>query len=105
MMFDYTKRSLKLGFYGGVTALFVSVIGMVETFGQRDIIGGVISVGHSLLLIIALGTGYLTAHRIDKALNPAHRTDHQAPGIWAVGGSLLAGLVVGAMMAMFVVIA
>jgi ABC-type branched-subunit amino acid transport system permease subunit len=102
-MVDKLKLSLKLGSYGGVLALFVSLIGMVETFGERAVISGVISLGHTLLLITGLGTGYLTARHLSRAHNPPYQAGGQTPGAWAVGSGLVAGLVAALMLAVLVV--
>ena len=57
------KHSIKTGLIGGVVAVLVALIGMVETFNQRDIIDSVISMGQILLLLVAVFMGYLAAKR------------------------------------------
>ena len=57
------KQALKIGLIGGVVEILLSLIGMVEAFSQRDIIAHVISMGHTLLVIVALFMGYLAAKR------------------------------------------
>src|SRR3990172_1106257 len=51
------------GLIWGGAAVFVALVGMVETFGVREIIIGVIDLGRLLLLLIGLGTGYQAARR------------------------------------------
>lgn len=73
------RESVQLGLIAGVIALSLSLIGMVETFGERDIIGGVVSLGQILLFGAIAGAGYLSARQ-----NPNARA----------GVNLLGGLVV-----------
>lgn len=54
---------VRLGLLVAVIALSLSVIGVVEAFADRDIIGGVVSVGHVFLFGAAVGGGYLAAQR------------------------------------------
>ena len=76
------RKAINIGLLGGVIALSVSMIGMVETFDQRDVITGVISLGQLLLFSASAGVGYLTARQYDeKATQPV----------------LLSGLVAGVM--------
>src|SRR5215510_9542845 len=46
-------QALRMGLIGGLVAILVSLIGMVESFHQRDIIAGQITMGETLLLLIA----------------------------------------------------
>jgi hypothetical protein len=104
-MLEKVKLPLKLGAYGSIVAVYLCVIGMVETFGQRTIISGVISLGHTLLLITGLATGYLTAHFVARARNPLSEADRPVARGQIVMAGLLAGLVVGLALAIFVIIA
>lgn len=52
---------IRLGLLGGAGAVYVSAIGMVEAFAQRNLIGGFLNLGNALLLTGAFITGYLTA--------------------------------------------
>jgi branched-chain amino acid transport system permease protein len=81
-------RVVQIGLIGGVVAVLLSLVGMVEAFSKRDIIAGVISLGQILLLIITFTIGYIAAKR-----NGSH--DWRAILI----SSLLAGLVVGGIVA------
>ena len=53
-----TSQAIKIGLIGGVVAVLLSLIGMVEAFSQRYIISHVISMGHTLLLLIGVFFGY-----------------------------------------------
>jgi len=46
------KQALKIGLIGSVISVLLALIGMVEAFSQRDIINEVISMGHTLLLLM-----------------------------------------------------
>ncbi|RLD00524.1 MAG: leucine/isoleucine/valine transporter permease subunit [Chloroflexi bacterium] len=71
---------INLGLLAAIIALSLSVIGVVGTFGKRDIIGGVITMGHVFLFGAAAGGAYLAAQR-----SKSNRA----------GPTLLSGLVVG----------
>jgi branched-chain amino acid transport system permease protein len=49
---------------GGIVALLLCLVGMVEEFNERDIIAGVISMGQTVVLMVFLAIGYLTAGRL-----------------------------------------
>lgn len=85
------KEAIKFGLYGGVGMVLVSVIGMVETFGERDIISGVITMGQSLLLAFALLTAYMAANR----LSDGNKLKTLGAGVLSgiTSAALLAGLV------------
>jgi branched-chain amino acid transport system permease protein len=54
---------IRLGLIGGVSLILLSLIGMVEAFSQREIIGDVISMGQTLLLFTAVFIAYMAAGR------------------------------------------
>jgi branched-chain amino acid transport system permease protein len=90
-------RAVRLGLVGGLTAAFVSANGMVETFSERALLGGV-TLGSLLLVAVPLLVGYL-AGRPPPVLQ-GFATPR--PGWRNVAGGLLAGLVSGVVMAVFV---
>ena len=55
--------AIMIGIMGGVAAIVMSLVGMVEEFAKRDIVAGVIEMGQSLLLIALLGAGYFASRR------------------------------------------
>ena len=87
------QNGIKVGLIGGVSAVLLALIGMVEAFSQRDIISNVISMGHTLLLLVAVFMGYLAAKR----------TTRTEP-LWVLANSLISGLVVGGLLALFVIL-
>ncbi len=88
------RSTLQAGLVWGAAAVFISLVGLVEALSVRQIIVGLVSVGHGLLLLTALGAGFHAARRQEGA------------GPLAVlGGGAAAGAVVGASVAALVAIA
>ena len=79
--------ALQIGLIGGVVTVLMSLVGMVEEFGKRDIIAGVITMGQTLLFIAMLIAGYVAAGRT------ASKT-----GLIGLASGALAGLVTGGML-------
>ena len=65
LRFDWAG-AFRLGLVGGLIAVYLCLVGLVQTFGERDVIGDVIALGHTLLLLTALGIGYVTARRLSS---------------------------------------
>ncbi len=78
------KTAIRNGLVGGVIALYFSMIGMVEAFSGRNLIGDFFNMGHLLLFGGVLAAGILTAR--------AHK--EASVGINAFS-SLVAGLAAG----------
>ncbi|HEX9384758.1 MAG TPA: hypothetical protein VF918_00425, partial [Anaerolineales bacterium] len=55
--------ALQFGVIGGIAAILMSLVGMVEEFAKRDIVAGVIDMGQTLILIALLATGYFAVRR------------------------------------------
>jgi len=87
------KQTIKIGLIGGGIEVLLSLIGMVETFSQRDIISNVISMGHTLLLVMAVFTIYLRAKRVTP----------KKP-FQILTNSLLSGLIIGGILALLVIV-
>ena len=102
---EFLKRSLKAGFFGGITAVFISMIGMVETFDARSLVIGVISVGHTLLIIVMVAIGYLTASMNANQLVYTQSLGSAPSRRSLIMGSLLAGVTCGLSLAGFVAFA
>lgn len=102
---DVVKRSLKTGLFGGITAVFISMIGMVEAFDGRSLIVGVISVGHTLLVIVMVVTGHLTAssNRNQLAYTQSESAIPSRRSLFL--SSLLAGAVLGLCLTLLVTVA
>lgn len=71
---------VRFGLIASVITALLAAVGLVKTFGARDIIGGVISVGYIFLFGVAVGVGFLLAQRNARA---------------SVGMRLLGGILVG----------
>jgi branched-chain amino acid transport system permease protein len=82
-------ETLRLGFIASVVVLSLCLIGLVETFGERDIIGGVVSLGQIFLFGVMVGAGYLGVQRNLNA---------------GAGANLLRGLVIGVLASLLVVV-
>lgn len=78
---------------GGIIAVLLSLIGMVEAFSQRDIISNVVSMGHTLLLLVVVFMGYLAAKR----------TTRPEP-LWILVNGFIAGLLIGGLVALLVIV-
>jgi branched-chain amino acid transport system permease protein len=87
------QNGVKIGLIGGVVAVLVSLMGMVQAFSQRDIISNIISMGHTLLLLVGVFMGYLAAKR----------TTRTEP-LWILVNSLISGLIVGLGLAVLVIV-
>jgi len=86
-------QGIKIGLIGGGVAILMALIGMVEAFSQRHIISNVVSMGHTLLLLVALFSGFLAAKR----------TTPSKP-IRLLANSLISGLMVGGLLALLVIL-
>ena len=88
---SFWKQGIRIGLIGGIVGVLLSLIGMVEAFSQRDIISNVVSMGHTLLLMVAVFMGYLAAKR----------TTRTGP-LWVIVNSFMTGLIVGGSLALLV---
>jgi len=87
------QQGIKIGLIGGTVAILVALIGMVEAFSQRDIISQIISMGHTLLLLVVVFVGYLAARRTT-----------QAKRFFVLINSFLSGLMVGSLLVLLVIV-
>jgi branched-chain amino acid transport system permease protein len=87
------QQGIKIGLIGVTVEVLLALIGMVEAFSQRDIISHIISMGHTLLLLVALFIGYLASKRTTRREPP-----------WVLVNSLISGLVLGGGLALLVIV-
>lgn len=76
---------IRLGLLGGLGAVYVSAIGMVEAFAQRNLLGTFVNLGSVLLITGAFITGYLTSKK-------THSEDNQKTIIAAAIAGFFASL-------------
>lgn len=88
------RETVSLGLISGIASLSLSLIGMVEVFSERDIIGGVLSLGLIFLLSPAAVIGFMLA-----------RSNSAAGWLRNVLGGLVAGLISAVPVAVLVYIA
>jgi branched-chain amino acid transport system permease protein len=79
--------AVKTGLVWGGVAVFLALVGMVGTFAERQVIAGVLSLGHTVLYLTVLTAGFLAARRL--------------PPMTALLRGGLAGLAWGAIVAAF----
>lgn len=58
------SETIKSGLFGGVVALLLSLVGLIEASAQRPIITGILSMGHTLLLLLYVWAAYRAARRL-----------------------------------------
>ncbi len=89
------QTAVRLGLYGGSAAVLFSLVGMVQTFQARPIIGGVLTLGQAFLsLAVAL-----------SAFAAARRVQAEGPQATLLAGGLAGGAVGSALAALILVIA
>jgi branched-chain amino acid transport system permease protein len=87
------RYAVNIGLIGALTAVMLSLIGMVEAFNKRDIIYNVVTMGNALLLLTAVFLSYLAAKRARR---------EQAA--MAIGLAILVGLMTAAGIALLVAV-
>ncbi len=88
------RDSLRLGLTLGGVTLFITLVGLVGAFRERGVIFEVITMGQTLLLLMAVIGGFLTGAR----------TREQPIGTSVLHGGV-AGLTAGAVMGMYLILA
>ncbi len=94
------RRSVRVGLLGGLTAIFISAVGMIQSFDQAGSVIGPFSLGELLLLGVPFVFG-LIAGKPPPVLKGFAEPTRGARNV--VAGAV-AGLLVGAVMAVFVVL-
>ncbi len=86
------KQVLLVGLLFAGGAFYVTLVGIVGTFENRDIIEDVITLGEAILLLTAIGAGYAGAMRAPDG--PVNR----------ILGSAVAGLMTGAALSLLILV-
>ncbi len=60
---DALAPALRIGLVGGVVTFFMGVVGMLETFGKRQVIYGVLDMGHLIIFVAFYLTAYYALRR------------------------------------------
>jgi branched-chain amino acid transport system permease protein len=92
---NFLWNAIKTGLIGGVVALFLCLIGMIEIFNKRDVIEDVITLGMFLLLATAFVIGFLAAQRTARIFETSKPFHQLAAG-------LLASAATGLVLSLFV---
>jgi branched-chain amino acid transport system permease protein len=87
------QQGIQIGLIGGIVEVLLALIGMIEAFSQRDVINHVISMGHTLMLLVVLFMAYLSAKRTPRS-----------ESLWVLINSFISGLIVGGVLALLVVV-
>jgi branched-chain amino acid transport system permease protein len=87
------QQGVKNGLIGGVVAVILALVGMVQAFAPRDIVYNVIHMGHTLLLLVAVFMGYMAAKRTEPPMRSR-----------ILLNSVLAGAIVGFVLILFVLV-
>lgn len=92
------EGAVRWGLFCGLVLVFVSAIGMVDTFAGRNLIGGTLSLGYVTLFAVALAYGYLAGRP------PPLLEGYEAPetGLRNVLAGLISGAIGGAILVLFV---
>ncbi|MBA3349340.1 MAG: hypothetical protein H0T12_02180, partial [Actinobacteria bacterium] len=85
-------RAVRWGLIGGAAAVYLALVGLIQRFQTRDVISGVIGLGSTLLVIVAVSFGYIAGN---PHAEPS--TDAESPGAPGPGGVVSAGAVAGAL--------
>jgi len=94
------RRAVRLGVLGGVTAIFIAAVGMIEAFEDRNIIQPFLTLSYTALLLVPLLYGYLAA----KLPDPVEGMQQAEPGARNVLAGLIAGTLTGFGAALFVLL-
>ncbi|MBN1661453.1 MAG: leucine/isoleucine/valine transporter permease subunit [Anaerolineae bacterium] len=90
------SAAVRMGILGGVIALFLALVGMVEASINRAIIQDVLSLGHTLLLIVYVFASYLAIR------SGIEGPVIEAPRAWALAGGAVGGVLTSAVLVLLV---
>ncbi len=87
--------AIRSGLLGGVVAVFLCLLGMVEVFSKRDVIEKIITLGDFILLVSAVAPGFIAAKLGSNSLE-------KNKWIRNISAGLLAGFSAGLVLALFI---
>jgi branched-chain amino acid transport system permease protein len=85
---EWLRRAARVGVVAGVALIYLSLVGLVGAFEERDVVTDVLKLGTLMLAAVAVLAGYRAA------LPP--RTLAAPPGVLRLAAGVLAGAVAGA---------
>src|SRR6266542_964251 len=97
---SFTRRALRFGLLGGVMVVYLSLVGMVETFNTINLVGGAVTLGRLLLVLPPFLVAYIlvrprvnagvtiTPSAVGAVLGGARAG--LAAGVWTGAGRLIA---------------
>jgi branched-chain amino acid transport system permease protein len=91
---ELNARAVRVGLIGGVALVYLSLVGMIEKFDTRNLIGSFLTLGNLLLMLPPLLAGYFAT----RPRLVAGRSEQPAPGPALVAG-LVSGAVTGGVVA------
>lgn len=94
---NYLWSAVKTGLLGGVVAIFICLIGMVEIFSKRDVVEKVITLGQFVLLATSVIAGFVASRRTSSLLGQNKPFPNLISG-------LLAGLFTGLVLTLLVIV-
>ena len=89
--------AVRVGLVAGAAMIFVVTIGFVETVARREVLAGILSLSTAMIAIVAIITGSVAARPGLREPEPPMQTALARGGV--------AGLVAGAMMGVFAILA
>jgi branched-chain amino acid transport system permease protein len=87
--------AIRTGLLGGVIAIFLCLIGMVEVFSKRDVVEHIITLGDFILLATAVSAGVIAARATSDTDKPKQPLKNLIAGA-------LAGITTGLLIAAFI---
>ena len=91
---NFLWAAVRVGLLGGAITVFMSLVGMVETFNKRDVIQDVITLGQFILLATTAIMGFLAARRTSNI-------EGKSRPLYELTAGLVAGLMTGLVLALF----
>ena len=96
-------RAVRWGLIGGAAAVYLAMVGLIQRFQSRDVISGIIGLGSTLLLIVAVSFGYAAGKAEPEAASDGGSGAHGGAGVMRAGA--VAGALTGAVTAAFLLFA
>ena len=91
---ELNRRAVRIGLIGAVALIYLALVGMIEKFDTRNLIGSFLTLGNLLMVLPPLLTGYLAT----RPRLVGGRRETAAPAA-AISVGLISGAVVGGVVA------